>query len=192
MKALTYNQYRLINIVLLTAVFVFIETLVIRLAGEKFSELPYVISIGIMFVCLEMMRWGIWGAVSVLASGLTLCLASGAEPKQYLIYLAGNLAMLLALLFIKAVGSERIRRNSLWTLLYVLIVYSLAQFGRSAVAIVLGSDVRIIVQFFTTDVLSGLFAAIVILIARNIDGLFENQRSYLIRLERARHEQEEI
>lgn len=190
MKALTYKQYRFLNISLLTLIFIFIETAVTRGANEWFRELPYVLSLGIMFVSLEMMRWGIWAIVADVAASLTLCIASGAGGQQFIIYLVGNLAMLLALMFLKAAGSEKVRNSSLWTALYVLTVFVLAELGRSIVAIVLGSDVRMIVQFFATDALSGLFAEIVILIVRNADGIFENQYSYLVRLGEERRNRE--
>ena len=191
MKALTYKQYRFINILLLTLIFIFIESAVTLGANVWFRELPYVLSIGIMFVSLEMMRWGIWAIIADIAASLTLCLASGADGRQLLIYLVGNLAMLLALFFLKAVGDGRVRDSSLWTALYVLIVFVLAQLGRSAVAIILGSDARMLIQFLTTDALSGLFAEIAILIVRNADGIFENQHSYLVRLETERRKRED-
>lgn len=191
MKALTYKQYRFLNIFLLTLIFIFIESAVTLGANVWFRELPYVLSIGIMFVSLEMMRWGIWAIIADIAASLTLCLASGADGRQLLIYLVGNLAMLLALFFLKAVGDGRVRDSSLWTALYVLIVFVLAQLGRSAVAIILGSDARMLIQFLTTDALSGLFAEIAILIVRNADGIFENQHSYLVRLETERRNRED-
>ena len=191
MKALTYKQYRIINIALLTLIFIFIETAVTRGANEWFTELPYVLSLGIMFVSLEMMRWGIWAIPADLAAGLTLCLASGAGADQFIIYMVGDLAMLAALIFIKKVGGDRIRSDAMLTALYVLIVFILAQLGRSAVAIAMGSDLRIVVQFVTTDALSGLFAEIVILLARRVDGIFENQYSYLRRLETERRQEQE-
>lgn len=40
--------------------------------------------------------------------------------------------------------------------------------------------------FFTTDCLSLVFAVVVVLISRRIDGLFEDQRAYLIRTESER------
>ena len=59
----------------------------------------------------------------------------------------------------------------------------LAQIGRSAVAVVLGAEPAVFIKFAAMDSLSALFAVIAVLIVRNIDGIFEDQKEYLIRLE---------
>lgn len=62
----------------------------------------------------------------------------------------------------------------------------LLQLGRWGVSIVLGNNPLLIIQFMTTDALSGVFGAVVISVLRNVDGMFENQKSYLLRLEEER------
>ncbi len=182
MKALTYKQYRTVNIIILSVIFAIAESAVTLGANLWFRELPYVLSLAVFFTSLEMVRWRGFGVVAALVSGAAFCAASGAAPKQYLIYCAGNLAMLAALLFLKKVGSA-VRENALVSIGYVLIVYMLAQIGRSAVAVVLGAEPAVFIKFAAMDSLSALFAVIAVLIVRNIDGIFEDQKEYLIRLE---------
>lgn len=190
MKALTFNQYRLINMLMLTVFFGLMETLICKGAYVWFPALPYTLSLAVIFIALEMMRWGAFAAFSAVVSGLVFCMASGATTEQYLIYCIGNLLSLAALLFLKFVGYERVRSNPGLTIIYVLLVFLLMQVGRFGVSTVMGNDVRLIVQFLATDSLSGVFAIVVILISRKADGLFEHQRSYLLRLEEERKARE--
>lgn len=186
MKALTYNQYRIINILLLAIIYSVTEAAISLGANIWFPELPYVLSLSVMFVSLEMMRWSGFAFVSALIAGIVTCFFSGAVADQYLIYIIGNMAMLLGVLFLKKVGKDKVRSSAMLTVLYVFIVFLLAELGRSLVAIVLGNDPLIIVQFLTTDILTGVFAIIVILLMRKTDGMFEDQKSYLLRLEEER------
>ena len=183
MKALTFKQYRTANIILLTLIFVILESAVTLGANLWFRELPYVLSLAVLFVSLEMMRWHAFAAVAAIASALAFCAASGAQPRQYLIYLVGNLFMLFALILLNRIGRERVRQSALLSIGYVLTVYLLAQLGRWIVSLFFGADLRMLVQFITTDSLSALFAVIAVLIVRNIDGVFEDQKTYLLRLE---------
>ena len=190
MKALTYNKYRAINIVILSLIFVIAESAVTFGANLWFPELPYTVSLAVIIISLELIRWNAFGAVAALVSGVAFCLASGANPEQFLIYCIGNLFTLFALIFIKTVGSEKIRKNSALCAVYVILVFLLAEVGRGLVAMVLGNEPAILIQFLTTDALSGLFGIIVISIVRNADGMFENQKKYLIRLEEERRAKE--
>ncbi len=189
MKALTFKQYRTANIILLTLIFVIAESAVTLGANLWFRELPYVLSLAVLFVSLEMMRWHGYAAVAALAMGLAFCAASGAAPTQYLIYCVGNLFMLFGLFFLKKAGRDKVRESALLSIGYVLIVFLLAQLGRWIVSLFFGADLRMLVQFVTTDALSALFAVIAVLIVRNIEGVFEDQKSYLLRLEAERREE---
>ena len=190
MKALTFKQYRTANIILLTLIFVALESAVTLGANLWFRELPYVLSLAVLFVSLEMMRWHAFAAVAAIASALAFCAASGAGSRQYLIYCAGNLFMLFGLIFLKKIGRERVRKSALLSTGYVLCVYLLAQLGRWIVSLFFGADVRMLVQFITTDSLSALFAVIAVLIVRNADGIFEDQKTYLLRLEEEKRGEE--
>ena len=189
MKALTFKQYRTANIILMTLIFVIAESAVTLGANLWFRELPYVLSLAVLFVSLEMMRWHGYAAVAAVASGLAFCAASGAAPAQYLIYCVGNLFMLFGLFFLKKVGREKVRESSLLSIGYVLIVFLLAQLGRWILSLFFGADLRMLVQFIATDALSALFAVIAVLIVRNIEGVFEDQKTYLLRLEAERREE---
>ena len=188
MKALTFNQYRIANIILMTILFSIAETLIVFGARKWFPGLPYTLSLNILFMSLELIRWRGWGAISAVAGGLVFCLASQATAQQFAIYCAGNLLAVLILLFVKLLDRKRIRTNTGLTVAYVALVFLLACVGRFAISLLFGAKPLMIVQFVTTDFLSFVFALVAILAVRSADGIFEDQKDYLFRLERERKE----
>ena len=69
-----------------------------------------------------------------------------------------------------------------------LVTALLMQLGRALAALALGSDWRVCLGFFTTDVISDLFTVVVIWIARRLDGIFEDQIHYLLRIQKEQKE----
>ena len=67
-------------------------------------------------------------------------------------------------------------------MLYGLLTALLMQLGRFALALVMGSSLRVCVGFVSTDTLSTLFAVLIVWIARRLDGMLEEQRHYLHRV----------
>ena len=101
-------------------------------------------------------------------------------------------------------GKERIREDSFLTVIFGLTVQLLMQLGRAAVAFALlraspGSEpagtqsiagaLSFCIGFITTDALSGFFTAVILWIARRQDGLFEDQKHYLLRIQEAEKEE---
>ncbi|MBP5331674.1 MAG: hypothetical protein J6Y89_07460 [Lachnospiraceae bacterium] len=191
MKALTFNRYRTINIAIMTLMFSLAEALIVLGARRWFPELAYTLSLNILFMSLEIMRWRGLGAISAVAGGLVFCIASGASAKQFAIYCIGNLFAMTVLLFVKAAGREKIRKDIVLSVAYVSIVFVTACLGRYAVSLVFGADPAMIVQFVTTDLLSYVFALVAVLAVRGAEGIFEDQKDYLFRLERERREKEQ-
>jgi hypothetical protein len=70
--------------------------------------------------------------------------------------------------------------------MYALAVQLLLQAGRALVAAVLGTDIGAALGYITTDILSTLLTVVIIWIARKPDGLFEDQKHYLLRLQSER------
>ena len=68
------------------------------------------------------------------------------------------------------------------SLVFPLLVLLLMHMGRSAVALAFGAAPGSVVAFFTTDSLSYLFTFVIIWIARKLDGVYEDQKHYLLRI----------
>ncbi len=182
----TWKEYRAIDLALLAAALAIFEFVIVRAAGWWFPDQPYTVSLAAAMTSIVYMRWGLWGALHALEAGLVFCCFSGATGEQYLIYCVGNLLSASAVLLLRTAGKERVRTGHL-SLVFPLLVQLLMQAGRGAVALLLGADPRDAAGFFTTDSLSLLFTFVIIWIARKLDGVYEDQKHYLLRL----HAQEE-
>jgi len=116
-------------------------------------------------------------------------MTSGAGMKHYVIYCLGNLLSLAALGYVKAATPEGIRESVWKSLALALMVTGLMQLGRALIAIVLGSAPALALGFFTTDVITLLFTLVLIWIARRLDGIFEEQNHYLLRVRQQENEE---
>jgi heme A synthase len=135
------------------------------------------------------MRWGLWAGLHAALVGVIFCLASGAGARHYVIYAAGNLLSLAALAYIRAATAEGIRQSAAKSLLLALAVTLLMQLGRALLAVVLGYPAAAATGFFTTDVITLLFTLVLIWIARRLDGIFEEQNHYLLRLRQEKNKE---
>ena len=187
---LSFKQYRAIDLGIMLVILAVSETLITYAATVWFPDEFYVLSPTVAIVCIVMMRWGGFAAVHAVGGGLALCLASGAEPKQFAVYCAGNCFALLALILLKALGKEKVRSKPFLTVLFTVIAFCGVQTGRWLVGLLMGGSVGDIVMFFATDSLSLVFAVLAVLIARRVNGLFEDQMAYLIRTQAERNKEQ--
>ncbi len=159
------------------------QAVTVLAASHWYRDQLYMVSPAAAIVALVMMRWGAWAGIHAVVCGGVLCLASGAGAFQYLIYCGGNLLALAALLLLRFPGKAVIRKNVVWSLGFALLVQILMQLGRAGLALALGYAPETCFGFLTTDALSGLFTLLIIGIARRTEGLFEDQKSYLLRIQ---------
>ena len=162
------------------------ETIVVTAARRWFPNEPWAVSVTPAVTAIVLMRWGPWAAIHAALGGAVFCFTSRASGAQYIIYIIGNLASLGALALSRLWTPEGIRESVSKSLLFALAVTLLMQLGRAAVALLLGNPLAAALGFFATDVVTLLFALVLIWIARRLDGIFEDQKHYLLRV----HEQE--
>ncbi len=181
-RQLSLAGYRAIDLTLFAVILAVSEAVMVRAATHWFPKEPYTVSAAGAVVAIVMMRWGPWAGIHAALAGLVFCRASGAGGEQYLIYCAGNLLGLGALVMRNGMGTEKIREDDLMTILFGLLTLALMQLGRAAVAVLLGHSLSSAGGFFTTDVISLLFTLVVMWISRRLDGIIEDQRHYLRRV----------
>ncbi len=186
---ISFGQYRGIDLTILTILTTFSEAIIALAASRWFPGQLYSLSPMVALVCIVMMRWGAWAAIPAITSGLAFCLATGASGIQFLIYCVGNCGALAALVWFKAMGKDKVKKRVEATILYTLTAFVGMVVGRWLVAMLFGEGAGIIIDFFFADSLSLVFAVVVVLIARRVDGLFEDQKAYLIRTEEERKKQ---
>ena len=201
---MTFRQYRQMDLTVFGAMLVVAEALIVLAATRWFPAEAYTVSIVAAVTSIVLMRWGPWAAIHAVLGGLVYCFVSGGQPGQYLIYCAGNLFALLSLLWFRILGKERIREDSFLTVMFALTTQLFMQLGRAAVAFALlralpgsapagtqsiAGALSFCIGFVTTDALSGFFTAVILWIARRQDGLFEDQKHYLLRIQEAEKEE---
>ena len=197
-RQLSLEEYRAIDLTLFAVMLAVFEFLIVR-----FTTLSlYTVSLAAVITAVVYMRWGWWGAIHAVLAGVLFCFYySGVAPpdqrpglEQYIIYPLGNLFSLAAVPVLKKLGEERVRQSATASLLFSLSVILLMQGGRAVVGVVImllsqsgQPDWAVIGQralgCFTTDALSILFTLVVTWIVRRLDGVFEEQRHYLTRIQ---------
>ncbi len=185
-RQITFQQYRAIDLTILSVLLAVSQFVIHFASSVLYPEQLYVVSPVAAMAAIVMMRWNGYAAVHALLGGIVFTVLSGGTWQHYLIYGGGNLLCLLALPMLKFFGKERLRGDGLLTILFALCTQALMWLGRAGIAAVLGFESAACLGFITTDVLSGLFTAVILWAVRRIEGLFEDQKIYLLRLQSER------
>ena len=188
MKNLPFKQYRNIDLFLFGFLLIFSETITTLATNKWFYAQPIAISTTFVFICIMMMRWSGFAAIHATVGGLVFCIASGAKPHQYLIYIVGNCLALVAMLWFKLLTKEKIRKTPSLLVTFTISAYLLMQIGRWVVSLFFSGTLNTLLTFVTTDSITLLFAIAVMILMRKVDGIIEDQKTYLFRLQREREE----
>ena len=70
--------------------------------------------------------------------------------------------------------------------LFVSTAYLGQVLGRSLIAIAFGDNWSTLITFATTDIMTLVFAVLVIILFRKTEGMLEDQKTYLLRMEHDR------
>lgn len=187
---LSFKQYRAIDLTIMAVILLVCEFLTTIAASQWFPSELYTLSPTITVICIVMMRWNGYAAIHAVLGGFMFCFANGADEKQIIIYCIGNCFALIALVWFKLLGKERVRSRFYFTLPFALTAFLGAQTGRWIVSLILGAPSDSFAAFMLSDVITLLFTVVVVLITRRVDGLFEDQRHYLIRAQEERRKKE--
>lgn len=185
-KQISFRQYRAIDLSIMTGLLILSQSLISIVAATIYADQLYVVSTVGAVTALVMMRWNGYAAIPAFLGGLLFTFLSGGTIQHYLIYSLGNLLSLLALILFKLMGKEAIRTDGLMTMFFAFTVQILMQLGRAGVAFLFGNPAGVCLGFITTDALSILFTVCVIWVTRRIEGLFEDQKKYLLRIQKER------
>jgi len=183
-RQISFGQYRAIDLSILTVVLAVCQYITYLASTFWFPEQLYVVSPVAGMAALVLMRWGIWAAIPAALGGLFFSLLSGGTAQHFLIYGGGNLLCLLALILFRLFGKERIRKDSFLAVVFAITVQLLMQLGRAGIAALLGFSGAACLGFITTDLLSMLFTVFIVWTVRRIEGLFEDQKNYLLRIQK--------
>ena len=179
---MSFKQYRTLDLVIFVAMYAICEYLVVKAATVWFDE-PYSISIMLPLLLIVMMRWDKYAIVHAIAYAFLFVYYQKGSLNQYLIYLIGNLGLMITLVYLYKVGKQKVKDSFFHSLVYLLIGFILMELFRGLASIIIaGSPTGIILQFMMSDMLSLVFGLLVIIIVRNVEGLYMDQKQYLIQL----------
>ena len=181
MNNITFKQYRVIDITILSIILAISEGITTLATTRWFTAVPFVISTTLLFLCIGMMRWGAYSAVMAVIGGAVFVFASGADAKRCVIYIIGNLFALIALVFIRLIGNNRLRKSIPLLLTYAAITYLAVSLGRWLVSLVFEPSLKSLLAYVGVDVVTLLFTAVLLTLMRNVDGMLEDQREYILR-----------
>lgn len=193
-RQITFRQYRCMDIFLFSLILCISEALIVLGANCWFQGADYTLSLSCAIVAIVMVRWGAFAAVPLTAGSAVFCLmqaltnAGGIQWQQVIIYMIGSQAGLVMLLFLKKWGWQKMKADALTAISYGLLTALVMQAGRMVVSMILGYSPGVSFGFVTTDVLSTLFAALLLWMASRLDGLLEEQKHYLLRIQKENEE----
>ena len=189
---LTFKQYRTLDLTIFTVLYAVIETFIVIGSNKWFSHQFYTLSLSVTVVAIVMVRWGVYALIPALVGAVCYLLANLGVGNQVnyqtaIIYLGSSLSMLLGLFYIKLVKKERLAdRKSLACYGLAIVLYLLTIVFRTLISMCFGYGFSIIVNYNFAECLTLLFALVAIFIARRQEGLFIDQKTYLLELEKKR------
>ena len=190
MRNITFKQYRTADILILCILTAVFEVIAALASNQWFNLQAMSISIYLTMACITMIRWNQYAALPSFIGALAYCLASDGSLTQYVIYCGGSLFILLAYPLMKKLTKEKIRTAFLTRALFVTVAYLLLVIGRWCFSLPFELTFKTLLAFLGTDILSLLFAIFVLSLTASGDGMLEDQKSYLLRLERERKEEQ--
>ena len=191
MNRITFKQYRSIDLAMFTILTMVFEAVTTVATNRWFYAQPVALSVTLALVCITMMRWGGFAAIPAVVGAFVFCVASGATIEQYLIYCIGNLGALAALLVTRLFEKEKVRTGTGKLALFGFVAYVGMVLGRWLVSLLYGGDLMAFAVYATTDIITLLFTMVILFLFRRTDGMMEDQKAYLFRMERERKEEAE-
>lgn len=193
-RLISLRQYKATDLFLF-AIILIIFDLLSRLATAWLADevTLYVFSLTVPFVLLVMMRWG-WVAI-FYAIGDAVLLTALNNPtvwESYLAYILGSSAILLLLIPLRLIGKQKVAKKWYFTALFVLLgwlllnlVASFVQFlcGESFAGSLIGNMILGVHGYLSLAIGMAL-----LLLLRRLDGMFEDQKHYLLRMDQERKE----
>ena len=189
-RLISFKQYCLTDLFLFAVILVAFE-LILHFAGVAYGG-TFSVSPLIPITLLVIMRWGWQGAFFAVGDGLLVCLLNlkteGFAPYLFAVYIIGNSFIMLVLLMTRFMGKEKIRGKWYFSVLFALSGWVAVVIGRVLVFVCFGQDFVAALVGQLIDLLSPVIAVLLILVMRRLDGMFEDQRHFLLRMDKERKE----
>ncbi|MBD5585602.1 MAG: hypothetical protein HDQ88_11005 [Clostridia bacterium] len=187
----SYNQYKLVDILLFMVIMTALEAVNVFAIRVWFADSVITFSVSLMFTVslIVLVRWNWLGAIFPPLHGVLYSAFLGAPVETYVIYAVGNSFLLFTWFLFKVIPKEKLFSRWYLTLIYPVIAFVLVIFGRALVALCFGNDfLAILGTNFYAESLNAVFALMALLVLRRADGMLEDQKTYLKRVAREKDE----
>lgn len=185
-RFISFKQYKFTDLFLFAVILIAFE-LILHYAFIAFDG-DFTFSPMVPIVILVMMRWGWVSVFYAVGDGALFCLLNGGGWQSYLVYCVGNAFIMLVLILHKITGKEKISKMLSLTLLYVSLAWLATVLGRTAIAVCLGTNFIVAFTSQLFELISLIIGILIVLIMRRLDGMFEDQKRYLRRMDAERKE----
>lgn len=191
-KLISVKQYRLGDLCMF-ALIAAIAELVCYFARYWFSDAAfYTLNLMLPVITLVIVRWGWWGLILAALDGVLYSAIRGVEWQMYVIIIVSNLALSAQLLLTKTVKGG-FKNHWYFAALVVLTGWVAQNLVRALLFAAFYGDIAsafaTMFGFSDCGLLALVMGEIIIIVCRKFDGLFEDQKSYLLRLKKEREEQ---
>lgn len=185
----SYNQYKLVDILLFMVIMTALEAVNVLAIRKWFPDMLFSVSLMFTVSLIVLVRWNWLGAIFPPLHGVLYSAFLGASVETYVIYAVGNSFLLLTWFLFKVISKEKLFSRWYLTLIYPAIAFVLVIFGRTLIALCFGNDfVATLGSNFFAESLNAVFALMALLVLRRAEGMLEDQKTYLKRVAREKEE----
>jgi hypothetical protein len=186
---ITYKQYRLADLFIFMLIMVVCEIINLLAIKKWFPDMLFSISLMFTVSLIVLVRWNFLSAVFPIVDAVIFCWLNGAGTASYVIYIVGNLFILLTWFIFKLIPKEKLFSKWYLTLIYPIAAFILVCLGRAAVAACFGESFgETLVITLGNESLNIVFAILALLVLRKFDGMLEDQKHYLLRVAKEKEE----
>lgn len=190
-RLISIGQYRLTDLFLF-AVILSVFDVIAHFAPMWFSGAAmFTFTLTVPITLLIMFRWGWPCVLFAIGDGILLCaLNSPGVWQSYLSFSIGCGFICFLLIALKFIGKEKISQKWYFSALFTLAAWILMNSGITIMQTVCGggfvSALAVNFGLGANGLMSLALALLVILVMRRLDGMFEDQKRYLLRLDKER------
>ena len=193
-RLISFRQYKYTDLFFFALVLGLSELLVFCAFKLWFQSAvdKYYVNFMLAIVLTVVMRWGWIGGIYAVVDGVIQCAIQGGSWQAYLSYIIGTACVFSVLLLTRFVGKEKLRGKWYLTLVYILVGWVAINLGITCMNAIFGENfataLGVNFGFGVYGALPFAGSAVVILVLRRLDGMFEDQKHYLIRKDKERKE----
>lgn len=192
-RLISLRQYRLTDLFIFAAILVVFDLLAYYAPKFMPNSAVFTFMLTVPMVVLVMIRWGWPSVFFAIGDGIAISLMYNANSWQsYVSFVCGNSCIMLLLIVIKFIGKQKITEKWYFSVLFVVSAWILSNLGTSCVQAICGYDFLTCLGgnfgISVNGLMSLAIGVVLILILRKLDGMFEDQKHYLLRLDAERKE----